>query len=355
MFVHQSNSLRVLIDALAEQLRDPERRLFERPQVMIQSAGMERYLSRELARRHGVVLGIEFPYPRAFLEQLLDASLGPVPDASSYSRDALTFHIFRLLGDVGDEEVRTYLQRDPDHSARLELALELARLFDQYSIYRPRLLAEWTSTEQPSDFQCELWQKLAGELGPYDTGARIEAFCALSDEKLREVIPRRVYVFGGAGLPPLFLRALSRLAQVSEVHLFSFTVCQEYFADAHSSGPALSEVGQGLHPLIVGLGRVGGDFQHFLEQLEYTEGAHQFIAPQKGTLLAALQEDILLGRPRPPHERLPRSAMLDGSIDVDELRLALLGHAQEEVQTLLGIRNDTKLPFSDLEQLLPIP
>ncbi len=315
MFVHRSNSLSVLIDALAELLSEPLRPLFERPQIMIQSVGMERYLSRELALRLGVALGLEFPFPRAFLEKVADEVLGEVPEGTTFEREALAFHIFRELGQTQHPEVRSYLENDRAESARLELAVELSRLFDQYSVYRPKMLAEWE--QGPSDdFQAEIWTRLGRELGRHDPGARLEALYAASDETLLSVLPKRLYVFGGAGLPPLFLRVLGRFARIIEVHVFSFTVCQEYFVDAQSADLAPSEVGDGLNPLLVSLGKVGADFQYYLEQFNYQELTQRF-PPEDGTsLLSCLKQDILGARRRPSEEKLPRSARLDGSISI---------------------------------------
>lgn len=314
MFVHRSNSLSVLIDALAELLRDAGRPLFERPQIMIQSVGMERYLSRELALRLGVALGLDFPFPRAFLEKIADEVLGEVPEEKTFAREALAFHIFRELGQCEHPEVRSYLEGDRAESARLELAVELARLFDQYSVYRPKMLADW-EREPSDDFQAEIWSRLGRKLGRHDPGARLEALYAASDEALLSVLPKRLYVFGGAGLPPLFLRVLGRFSRIIEVHVFSFTVCQDYFVDAQADLTP-SEIGDGWNPLLVSLGKVGADFQYYLEQFNYQELTQRFVAESGASLLSCLKQDVLAGRRRPLSERLPRSARTDGSISI---------------------------------------
>lgn len=328
VFVHRSNSLSALIDALTALLTEPGRPLLERPQIMIQSVGMERYLSRELALRLGVVVGFDFPFPRAFFEKVADEVLGEVPEGASFAREALAFHVFRELGQSEHPEVRGYLESDHASSARLELAVELARLFDQYSVYRPKMLADWE--RGPSDdFQAEIWGRLGRELGRHDPGARLEALYAASDDDLRSVLPKRLYVFGGAGLPPLFLRVLGRFARVIDVHVFSFTVCQEYFVDAHSADLAPSEVGEGWNPLLVSLGRVGGDFQYYLEQFDYQELTQRFLPEGGDSLLSCLKQDILWGRRRSPSECLPRSTRLDGSISIVSCH-----SAQREVEVL---------------------
>src|SRR5690606_21447980 len=97
MFVHRSNSMEELVDRLAEVTRVPLRTLLEEETVMIQSAGMERYLSRELSRRAGVLANARFPFPRSFLREVLDKSLGEEPGASAFERENMTWALFRSL------------------------------------------------------------------------------------------------------------------------------------------------------------------------------------------------------------------------------------------------------------------
>lgn len=322
MRVHRSNDMSVLIDALAEFQARPGLRPLERAPILIQSAGMERYLSRELTERLGVTFGLDFPYPRAFLEATLARALGEEAGPSGYERDELTFRIFRILGHLDHPDLRPYLAGDRFGVERLLLSERLAHLFDQYITYRPRMLERWQRDGEP-DFQSELWRRLVAELGPRHFAARAEALFAMNPAELEPHLPRRLAVVGGPGLPPLFLSLLSHLARATDVEVFSFTVCSEYFADAHPHDDPLPEVGQGLHPLLVQMGRVGGDYQALLEMIGYEEGKSHFVSSRGATLLGLLQSDIVEGRVRPEAERVGRELLEDGSIRIVSCHSAL--------------------------------
>src|SRR5690606_22720608 len=149
MYVNRSNSLGELVDHLSRVVREPALGLFEPETIVIQSAGMERYLSRELSRRQGIVANVAFPYPRAFFRGVLDAALGQSEAALAFERESLAWVLYASLREhtQGQERafrgVRSYLEDDDDGSKRLLLAEKLANLFDQYVTYRPRMVLGW--------------------------------------------------------------------------------------------------------------------------------------------------------------------------------------------------------------------
>ena len=65
---YTGNRLEILAGRLAECTRRP----LSSPQtpeiVIIQSKGMERWLSMELARHHGICANVRFPFPNAYLD-----------------------------------------------------------------------------------------------------------------------------------------------------------------------------------------------------------------------------------------------------------------------------------------------
>jgi len=305
-----------LVDDLAEELRKPALGLLEREQILIQSAGMQRYLSQALTSRLGVTFGLEFPYPRAFVQRILDVALGVSVEQEHYERETLAFHIFCELATLDHPDVVRFLKDDKQSEERLLLAQKLAHLFDQYIVYRPRLLESWEKGEAEHDFQALLWKRIQAKLGPHHFASRIRALLRAPDETLRAALPKRLFLVGGAGLPPLFLSILARFGQVAEVHVFSFTVCSEYFADAHPLEGEFPELGVGIHPLLYKMGRVGSDYQALLELVGYREGPPRFKIPEDRTLLGHLQRDIVQSRERTQEEKLPLAILGDGSLRV---------------------------------------
>jgi len=60
----RSNRTEILVDALASQVRDQPLSPFEQETIVVQSRGLESWLTLELARRLGVWGNPSFPFPR---------------------------------------------------------------------------------------------------------------------------------------------------------------------------------------------------------------------------------------------------------------------------------------------------
>ncbi len=298
MYVHRSNRMEVLVDELARVLRTPKLAPLAPETIVVQSAGMERWLSRELAVRLGAFAHASFPFPRGFIQDAMDVVLGKNEGAARYEREALTFTIATLLGELRNEKgfsaVSTYLVDDPDGLRRLQLAERIAYLFDQYAVYRPDLVLGWEAGKA-SDWQAILWRALVARQGRFHFAARAKDFEQKFEPLFvaRGALPSRICIMGGASLPPLFMRLLGKVAEAVEVHLFALTPTPEYFAESRGSDAVLD-----VHPLLASLGTVGAALQQLLEsELSYVDGATRFVAPGEGSVLHCLQSDLLSNRP----------------------------------------------------------
>lgn len=334
--VSRSNDLEALVQRLAAVLaRPPEprsgRRLspLEPEIVLIQSAGMERYLSRELALHHGVVLGTRFPYPRAFLVDVVTRALDLEPGSDPYSRERLSWTLLSILEeDWGAPQLaatRRRLGDDPSGERRFFLAERLAHLFDQYATYRPELLREFEQEQRSRRADAEileleghLFRRVLQRIGPLHFAARARRFLdEVTDERLADVLPLRLSIVGGVGLPPLFLRLFERIASVIDVELLSFSASAEYFAGLSSGvnpGSDLEELPEGVHPLLASLGKMGGDFQQVLEDIRHEQVDVPFRQPRGSTLLGALQADIASAERRT--EPLDARLLDDGTLEI---------------------------------------
>ncbi len=282
MFVYRSNSLEQLVDCLSEVVREPLPHPLEREVILIQSPGMERYLSRELARRCGIWAGAEFPFPRIFIRDALDRALKASEAARLYERELLSWVLFdelrRLPADAEFESLVSHLLDDVDSSRRLLLAERFAYLFDQYLTYRPELITSWENAAPPSEMQGMLWRRIKHRLPAEHFAHRCKRFISEStSDALRSALPTRISLFGGPGLPPLYLQILAKMAEVVPVHIFSLTVSRQYFFDL-ARGKKLDDETDLVHPLLASMGQVGGDFQYLLESLGgYQEGRASFV------------------------------------------------------------------------------
>lgn len=360
MLVYRSNRLDLLADRLAQLVAEPGLGVLEAETILIQTAGMQRWLSRELSQRLGILAGAHFPFPRTFLRELMDRVLGEEESSQRYEREFLAWHLFRLLEEPRPDPafalVRRFLEQDREADQRFRLAERLAHLFDQYMMYRPELLSSWEQAADPGNFQCTLWREVVAELGPHHFAARSKQFVEqVPLDELRAHLPSRLSLVGGPGLPPRFLELLAHMGQACDVHVFSFAVCQEYFGDAATPEDDLLSWSktESLHPLLRSMGQLGADYQKILESLTYQEADQHFVPPAGESILAHLQRDILAGRVRPPEERLPEELRADRSFLVDACHSPLREVEVLHERILAALREDPSLALEDIVVLVP--
>jgi exodeoxyribonuclease V gamma subunit len=316
LHIFTSNRMEVLVEQLADRVCDPLASPLAPEIIVVQSRGMERWITMELARRNGICANVEFPFPNAFLESVF-RSLSDAPGGlSAFDPHVLAFRIMAILPGFLDRpdfaELRTYLAEDRHQLKLFQLSGRLADLFDQYAVFRPDMLLRWEQGRVEPDrtqrWQSQLWQTLAGETPALPRTRVKESLLHALRRGLgdRSRLPERVAMFGISYLPPFYLDAFAELARVIRVHLFLLNPCREYWAEIASpremhvierrysgtgvAGPELHlEPG---HRLLSSLGALGRDFFEMIAGF----GAPQedrFEEPAGDTLLARLQTDIL--------------------------------------------------------------
>jgi exodeoxyribonuclease V gamma subunit len=176
--VHRSNALEALVDRLAAIVAKPVGPPSQAEPIVVQSRGMERWLSMELARRLGIWAHPQFPFPRNLVERILSEVLGEEPHAERpFSRESLAWSIAAVLptltGTSPFSSLHDYLEGDESGLRRLQLARRIADLFDQYAVYRPELVLGW---EQGNDggWQADLWRTLVERCDGRHLAARVD-------------------------------------------------------------------------------------------------------------------------------------------------------------------------------------
>ncbi len=367
--LHRSNRLESLAGTLADRVRTPLQSALAPETVLVQSQGMARWLKLQLAERLGVAANLRFPFPRAFAHELFRALDLTVDARPSFDPELLVWRLYSLLPGAaqrpGFDAVARYLA-DGDDRKRFQLAGRLARLFDQYLVYRPDLIQAWDADDAnwPEAFQAEArdaWQAQLWHL--VGDGWAVGHPAAWHCEFLRRAqagdlpadrLPERVSLFGVSALPPFHLDLLAALGTVAEVHLFLLQPTEHYWGDLRSrreqalarrrSPRSLGEADEG-HPLLASLGRTGREMLDLLLDRDAQDAVEDFVAPPDDRLLGRLQGAMLSLTARGAAEpRLPL-AHIDDSVRVHSCHSPL-----REVEVL----HDHLLAwFSDDPQLQP--
>lgn len=338
MQVHRSHRMERLVDVLAEVVRSPVGDTLEPETILIQSQGMERWLSNELALRLGVFANARFPFPRAFIDEVFAAVVPDGENGASYSREVLTFAVLTLLPELLPDPAFTalqhYLEDDDAVLKRFQLAERIAYVFDQYLVYRPRLILKWEKG-QGSEWQPKLWRAVREHLGGQHFAGKVERFFREWSPLLvpADALPKRVSIVGVSSLPPIYLKVLDKLSERSDIQLFGLSPSREYFEELrsprelrHTRGSSKepgfdAEEMQALtgNPLLASWGKSGREFQFLLERdtLYRDTDADLFELLPADNLLRTLQRDIvtLYDRSSPAAEKLELSAN-DRSVQV---------------------------------------
>jgi exodeoxyribonuclease V gamma subunit len=308
--LYTGNRMEVLASAFAELVgKRPLRSPFSREVVLVQSRGMQRWLSMQLAARFGVWANGSFPFPNAFIAELFGLLDLEHADSSPFSKETMRWRIMRLLpllaGKPGFGPIHAYLADDPDALKRFQLSGKIADTFDQYTLFRPELLAAWElgANNPADDWQPDLWRALvAGSRGRHRGSLKAEFCQRMRHGERPDTLPERISLFGISYMPPFHLDILSAVARATEVHLFLLSPTMEYWGDI-VSGKALARMPSAEralrtegNPLLASLGRSGRDFSEMvLDMPDVTEAEGELYADPGGdTLLHALQRDLLL-------------------------------------------------------------
>ncbi|UCF48080.1 MAG: exodeoxyribonuclease V subunit gamma [Myxococcales bacterium] len=294
----RSNRTENLADALASLVRDRPLGPFEKEAIVVQSRGMERWLTLALAERLGIWSNPSFPFAQSAIEQILDDLAGGASeDANAYSPGRLKWTIAELLCESVPTELETYLGSPSDADRVLGLSTTVSKVFERYIVHRPDFLKRWAQG-QGTGWQAELWRRVVRKLGPHDLATRIQdALEALhSRREVADVRFRRLHLFSLETLPPLFLRFFGVLSREIPTTLYLLEPSSEYIGDVQLTARAAHRVGAPCdgHTFLSNLGRLSRDFQQLLLSVDENvqRSIDLFETPARRNLLSSLQADI---------------------------------------------------------------
>ena len=290
--------------------------------IGIQSRGMKQWISIWMAQQLGICTNTHFVFPR----QLIDIILSNVEflenSDKSMDEDFFFWSIFKLLNesDFSKEfsSIENYIQGDETGQKRYQLSMKIAKVFDDYQVYRPDMLINWQKIQSirvlkdpVEQWQARLWRKIASKDEKTHLAGKADLFLkAFSCKTIRaDVFPSRISFFGISALPGLFLQVFEKISQLMDINLFLLVPSDQFFFDIKSArqigrmslkeeapidpGPLYYEMG---NPLLSSLGTSGKVFLGALEAFNYHEpfdDLFQDPGKESQTMLAILQSDIL--------------------------------------------------------------
>ena len=321
--LYTSNRMEILVELLADVLKAPLNHPLASEIILVQSKGMERWLSMELASRRGICANVRFPYPIHFVHGLFYEIFSDLPDPSPYEPMIMSWDIMRVLSSMldnpGFEAIKAYLGDGEYDLKQFQLSVRVADLFDQYLLFRPDMILRW-DRRLKDHWQAILWREIAEGKGLIHRAALHDTFVRAMRDSRRELrtVHERISIFGISALPPFHMQILEVLSSVIDVHLFLMNPCREFWGDIVSdremnryvSGQKGGDVLPGElyletgNRLLASMGALGREFFHMIGEIQCAE-ATAFEDPGENSLLAAIQSDILTLRERKSTGALP--------------------------------------------------
>jgi exodeoxyribonuclease V gamma subunit len=373
--VFRSNRVEILAELLASQLRLNPPGVFEQVQVVVNTWPTSRWLGEQLALglgdpesafADGITANLRCPFPGSLMRQLVDQVLanGQAPAnsgmADPWRARELVWPLLDLLPALVERPEAAPLRRwlsqrrmgPAGGGKRLDRSLwqlgrAIADAFDDYTLYRPEMLAAWLDGRPlgtdgrplPAEqhWQPLLMRQLAERLAQPPFGLRVRQAIAQLEQAftkpgsshqlaLAEPLPNPLRLFGLSSMAPLQVELLQALASAVEVELYLLTPCRELWRrrDQAASTPLGEDWLLAVPRLEARFGRLGAEFQQLLEgtganQLAQVEERDLFLgaataaelASRSPTLLEQLQEQLVDPQLRPTLELLPGDHSLE--------------------------------------------
>jgi exodeoxyribonuclease V gamma subunit len=328
-----SNRTEALLDILVTRVRAERaagRGPWEPIHLVAPNPYFKEYLRQALARELGVAANIRFTYLDGLWKDLLVAG----------GQRLLAFDLLRagLLSVLGDRAllarpdmapVQDYLGRETGQLKRVQLASELAKVFEEYQMSRPDWIDAWragaTATSDPrlEPWQSSLWLEVVRVLDAAASAERpvrhltlLELVRASRFEGMQ--LPRAIHAFGLTHVAQAYQQVFQAFAPLADttLHLYALNPCGEFWEDldtgrnrlwtalprrAAARAGAWDETSDDPYrlavdgPLALRLwGRPGREKIRLLNEVSECDFTSAFVLPAADTLLGQLQRDILL-------------------------------------------------------------
>ncbi|MCJ7615378.1 MAG: exodeoxyribonuclease V subunit gamma, partial [Desulfobacterales bacterium] len=165
--IFTSNRLEMLAEQLSRIIGSPFSGTLPSPLsreiIVVQSKGIGRWLSMELARHNNISANIFFPFPNTCLNEIFKKLMPDMPEHSLFDPDIMTFRIMDILPEcrhrAGFESIKKYLADDKNKLKLFQLSEKISETFDQYLVFRPDIIFKWEEGKE-DHWQAKLWREL---------------------------------------------------------------------------------------------------------------------------------------------------------------------------------------------------
>ena len=308
--IFTSNSLEILAGQLAEIAAVPLHSPLAGEVVVIQSRGMERWLSMEIAEHNGICANVSYLFPNYLLHNVFRSMISDLPETSFFESENMTFAIMQLLPECFDrpsfKSIKTYLEDGEDDLRLFQISGKIAYLFEQYLIFRPEMILGWE--EGRGDlWQAQLWREIVSVKGNKHSAWLKQELIKKIRTRPNEIcsLPQRISIFGISYLPPFHMEVFAELSCLLSMNFFLLNPCREYWGEIVSEKDvtrienryaARGYAPENLHldkgnSMLASMGTLGRDFFELVNRFD-SDFFEEFHCPDEVNILSAIQSDI---------------------------------------------------------------
>ena len=223
LHIHTSNHLEQLKDQFHQVVKTPLKDVLKTEQVVVQNAGMARWLSIQMAKGSGISANTKHLFPAEYMWGLLRLVSPDIPEHSQCAPDTLRFHIYAELANNPDDypELHHYIYNGNDNNDKSfnsinlvntwELSCQTARLLDQYLFYRSDWISAWekqSASNKTEHWQARIWNKCVTEKGLLHWLSLQEQFTRDIESLDPSLLEERVCFFSMSALSPGYIDLL---------------------------------------------------------------------------------------------------------------------------------------------------
>ena len=305
LYQFHSNRLEELAEQLITTLAKPMAGPLTPETLVVHGTGTRRWLSLQIATQQGIAGNLEYLFPAEFIWWLYRRQLPEVPITNAFDLPTLTWRVLAQLENQGElpthETLTQYLSTTDEHG-RWHLARRLARMYEQYLLYRPDWITRWEQGHDAKDWQASLWRQLMRHGDERHWLALQPAlYRSLDGHSTAINLPSRLSLFALPTLSPGYLQTIQRVSEQTDVFLYTLNPSAVYWAQITSEKETLRATKRDEevishhfdlgNTLLASTGRQQREYFDLLLELE-GQSIDCFSAPAETSLLGRIQADV---------------------------------------------------------------
>ncbi|HRP90905.1 MAG TPA: exodeoxyribonuclease V subunit gamma [Edaphocola sp.] len=230
-----SNSINELVNQIVPEINKKRPHVFVPFYIVTQTNGMNEWLKTQIAEKVGIAINIEFVKPGHIVS--LSYNIIKNNEQRLVQHKGLDWLIFSILGKKDfknrfPNQAAYFLEEGEENELKKwEFARKIDDLFDQYQIYRAKMIQEWNTVEVEAleveqQWQAYVWRQLKAKRD-FDildhTQIKEELLLALKEPEMQARIQRQMPVlclFGLSIITPFHLEILYELSKIIDIHWF---------------------------------------------------------------------------------------------------------------------------------------